>query len=153
MAAADLKEVVDWQAVECLNQKPTHTVQNALKQVSYSMCNLVLPDLESIVGRACRHARAELLLAPPPAHLPPLPPATLQAPFPPASVTICRSRTAAHVVCLNVGIVAIFSNQPAAALQSRSVPTSQCTTLLRSALRRPTFPCHPTSSSHSCLAL
>jgi hypothetical protein len=33
MAAADLNEAVDWSAVECLNQQPGHTIQNALKQV------------------------------------------------------------------------------------------------------------------------
>jgi hypothetical protein len=32
MAAKDLNEAIDWSAVECLNQKPDHTVQNALKQ-------------------------------------------------------------------------------------------------------------------------
>lgn len=32
MAAKDLNEAIDWSAVECLNQKPDHMVQNALKQ-------------------------------------------------------------------------------------------------------------------------
>lgn len=32
MAAQDLNGAIDWSAVECLNQKPDHTVQNALKQ-------------------------------------------------------------------------------------------------------------------------
>ena len=32
MAAKDLNEAIDWSAVECLNQKPDRTVQNALKQ-------------------------------------------------------------------------------------------------------------------------
>ena len=30
---ADLNEAIDWSAVECLNQQPGHTIQNALKQV------------------------------------------------------------------------------------------------------------------------
>jgi hypothetical protein len=33
MAAADLNGLIEWPAVECLNQKPGHTIQNALKQV------------------------------------------------------------------------------------------------------------------------
>ena len=32
MAAQDLNGAIDWSAVACLNQKPDHTVQNALKQ-------------------------------------------------------------------------------------------------------------------------
>ncbi|KAI3426924.1 hypothetical protein D9Q98_006868 [Chlorella vulgaris] len=32
MAAADLNELIEWPALECLNQQPGHTVQNALKQ-------------------------------------------------------------------------------------------------------------------------
>lgn len=30
---ADLNELIDWSAVECLNQKPSHRIDNALKQV------------------------------------------------------------------------------------------------------------------------
>ncbi|KAL4420910.1 hypothetical protein ABPG77_001251 [Micractinium sp. CCAP 211/92] len=30
--AADLNELIDWSAVECLNQKPAHRIDNALKQ-------------------------------------------------------------------------------------------------------------------------
>ncbi len=33
MAASDLESLIDWSSVECLNQKPGHTIQNALKQV------------------------------------------------------------------------------------------------------------------------
>lgn len=29
---ADLNELIDWSAVECLNQQPDHSIQNALKQ-------------------------------------------------------------------------------------------------------------------------
>ena len=32
----DLLEFIDWSSVECLNQQPEHSVQNALKQVAAS---------------------------------------------------------------------------------------------------------------------
>lgn len=31
----DLVECIDWQSVECLNEKSTHTFVNALKQASF----------------------------------------------------------------------------------------------------------------------
>lgn len=33
---ADLNELIEWSSVECLNQKPDHTIQNALKQAGCS---------------------------------------------------------------------------------------------------------------------
>ena len=38
MASADLNGLIEWPAVECLNQKPGHTIQNALKQVGIVWC-------------------------------------------------------------------------------------------------------------------